>query len=141
LEMARTARRLVIFTWDPAATFWLEEYLPAVWEEDRRKFPATNVMASLLGGARIVVAPIPSDCTDGFLGAYWRRPAAYLDPGVRSSMSTLAAAHNLDGLDRLAADLSSGHWERKHGDVLAANELDIGYRLVICDQPNTRATG
>jgi hypothetical protein len=133
LEMARAARRLVIFTWDPRVSFWLEEYLPAVWEEDRRKFPDPSAIASLLGGGRIDVTPIPSDCSDGFLGAYWRRPAAYLDPDVRSSMSTLAAGGNLDGLERLAADLSSGSWQRKYADLLAANELDVGYRLVLCD--------
>jgi SAM-dependent methyltransferase len=141
LEMARTARRLVLFTWDPTASFWLEEYLPAVWEEDRRKFPDPRAIASLLGGARSVVTPIPSDCTDGFLGAYWRRPDAYLDPGVRASMSTLAAGASVDGLDRLAADLSSGDWKRKYGDVLAANELDVGYRLVVCDDAFSRGTG
>jgi hypothetical protein len=133
LEMARTARRIVIFTWDPTTTFWLEEYLPAVGAADRRKFPDPRVIASLLGGARIVVAPIPFDCSDGFLGAYWRRPAAYLDPGVRSSMSTLAMAGDVAGLDRLAADLASGHWQRTHADILAANELDVGYRLVVCE--------
>jgi hypothetical protein len=50
-------------------------------------------------------------------------------------MSTLAAGGDLGGLDRLAADLSSGEWNRKCAGILAADELDVGYRLVVCDVP------
>jgi SAM-dependent methyltransferase len=132
-EMARTARRAVIFTWDPAVTFWLTEYLPALWQADRRKFPEPAAIASCLGGGRIYPFPIPADCTDGFLGAYWRRPAAYLAPDVRRSISTMASGEALVGLDQLAADLASGQWETKYADLLAREELDVGYRLVVCD--------
>ena len=31
---------------------------------------------------------VPHDCTDGFLYAYWRRPAAYLDPRIRKGSSS-----------------------------------------------------
>jgi hypothetical protein len=37
-----------------------------------------------------VTVPIPADCRDGFLGAYWKRPSAYLDPAVRESISTFS---------------------------------------------------
>jgi len=50
--------------------------------------------------------PIPHDCVDGFLGAYWRRPHAYLDAGVRSAISTFAKVPPREvesGLERLAA--------------------------------------
>jgi hypothetical protein len=32
--------------------------------------------------AEIIVTPIPvpADCVDGFGGAFWKRPSAYLDP-------------------------------------------------------------
>ena len=29
---------------------------------------------------------VPHDCVDGFLGAFWRRPEAYLDPAVRAGV-------------------------------------------------------
>ena len=74
------------------------------------------------------------DCTDGFLGAYWRRPEAYLDPAVRVSISGLALVDDAglqQGLDRLARDLGSGAWHRRNAAILDAPELDLGYRLVV----------
>jgi hypothetical protein len=32
---------------------------------------------------------------------------------------------------RLAADLASGRWRGRPGDLLARRELDLGYRLVV----------
>jgi hypothetical protein len=76
--------------------------------------------------------PIPHDCTDGFLGAYWRRPAAYLDAGVRGAISTFTKIADVTaGLARLEADLAGGAWARRHGHLLGRVELDLGYRLVI----------
>ena len=78
--------------------------------------------------------PIPHDCADGFLGAFWSRPEAYLDPAVRAGMSTLAAADPdvvAAGIGRLAADLESGDWDARFGDLRRMDELDLGYRLVV----------
>ena len=50
----------------------------------------TQVRVSL-GEARTVLnvepVPIPRDCRDGFLRAYWQRPEAYLDPGAKFMFS------------------------------------------------------
>ena len=35
----------------------------------------------MLGPVRVIKVPIPHDCTDGFLCAYWRRPGYFLDEG------------------------------------------------------------
>ena len=82
--------------------------------------------------AAVTRVPVPHDCTDGFFGAFWRRPEAYLDPVVRAGISNLA--HFGDALDpafaRLAADLDSGAWHRRHADLLELDELDLGYRIV-----------
>ena len=78
--------------------------------------------------------PIPADCRDGFYGAHWRRPEAYLDPVVRAGISTMAkrAPGELDaGLARLADDLRTGAWAERHADLLALDELDLGYRLLV----------
>jgi hypothetical protein len=32
---------------------------------------------------------------------------------------------------RLQADLESGRWSARHRDLLAREELDLGYRLVV----------
>jgi SAM-dependent methyltransferase len=134
-ELARVARRrVVMLTWNPAApSFWLtDEYFPALAAIDRPIFPTLDELGRTFGHLDIRTLPIPHDCTDGFLGAYWRRPHAYLDPGARSAMSTFTKLDSLEpGLSRLRSDLADGTWERRHGHLLAASELDLGYCLVI----------
>ena len=135
-ECARVARtRVVVLTWDPTINaLWLvQEYLPEFMEVDRRRFPPITVYAEALGAAAVVdveTVPVPRDCADGFLGAFWARPAAYLDPGVRAGISSFARPGAEAGLNRLRADLASGEWEARYGHLLAADSLDLGYRLV-----------
>jgi SAM-dependent methyltransferase len=134
-ELARVAHdRLVIVTWDPgSAGFWLvEDYFPALVEIDRRIFPTLEELRQVLGLLEAHPLPIPHDCVDGFLGAYWRRPHAYLDPGVRGAISTFSKLGEVDaGLAHLRRDLEDGTWERRHGHLVLRSELDLGYRLVI----------
>lgn len=134
-ELGRVARgRAVIVTWDPATSgFWLvEEYFPEIVELDRPIFPTLEQLGRALGPIEVRTLPIPHDCVDGFLGAYWRRPRAYLDARVRSAISTFSKLRALEpGLTRLRRDLEDGAWERRHGDLLGRAELDLGYRLVI----------
>jgi hypothetical protein len=89
-----------------------------------------------LGGGRVEPVPIPHDCRDGFLHAYWRRPRAYLDPEVRAGISVfhlLPAAEVAGAIERLRADLDSGEWERRNAGLLGLEELDLGYRLVVTE--------
>ena len=84
----------------------------------------------------VIPVPIPHDCTDGFLCAYWRRPEAYLDPAVRRSISTFSAIRDQErGLERLRSDLSTGRWREQYGALLQANEKDYGYRLLHASGP------
>jgi len=134
-ELARVARdRVVIVTWDPsAAAFWLtDEYFPELVAIDRMIFPAMDELRRILGDLRIDPLPIPFDCSDGFLGAYWRRPHAYLDAGVRSAISTFAKLWDIEpGLARLRRDLEDGTWSRRYGWISSLSELDLGYRIVV----------
>jgi hypothetical protein len=75
--------------------------------------------------------PIPADCSDGFLGAYWRRPEAYLDPRVRSAISSFAKVDSAAAIASLRRDIEDGTWSGRHGALLSLPELDIGYRLVV----------
>ncbi len=133
-ECARAARnRLVIFTWDPASEgFWLvQDYFPELLVLDRRIFPSMEYLRSMLGRISVQTVAVPADCIDGFLGAYWRRPRAYLDPVVRSGMSSFARISEVESrIELLRKDLASGAWERSHRHLLVADTLDIGYRLV-----------
>ena len=81
--------------------------------------------------AQVIPVPIPHDCVDGFLGAYWRRPRAYLNADTRRGISSFAACRDLSPLQRLEEHLDTGEWHRRYGELLEAEELDIGYRLVV----------
>ena len=133
-ECVRTTRkRFIIFTWDPASEgFWLvREYFPELLAFDRRIFPSMEDLRAVLGRINIQTVTVPADCIDGFLGAYWRRPYAYLDALVRSGMSSFARISEVESrIEELRNDLSSGVWERSHRHLLGADTLDIGYRLV-----------
>lgn len=141
-ECARVARqRVVLFTWDPAsAGFWLvQEYLPAFLALDRAQFPSMDALAAAFGPDVHVTAttvPIPHDCIDGFLGAFWRRPEAYLDPTVQAGISSFPRVPEaVKQLEGLRADLASGAWQVRHDALLTRVELDIGYRLVVACLP------
>lgn len=135
-EMQRVATsRVVLLTWDleAGAGFWLLEYFPGILELDRGRFPRLHDLLAATGGESLSV-PVPHDCSDGFLGAWWRRPSAYLDAAVRSAMSGFALLPDDDvtrGLARLGADTRSGEWERRFGALRELEELDLGYRLVV----------
>ena len=81
--------------------------------------------------------PIPHDCRDGFYGAYWRRPAAYLDPGVRSGISVFARLPEsavTRAVSALRSDLASGSWQSRHAELLELDEFDLGYRVVVAQR-------
>ena len=133
-EMRRVARgRIVLLTYDPAARPWLTDYLPELAALDDGQMPAMADYAKWLGDVRIETVPIPHDCSDGFLYAYWRRPAAYLDARIRSGSSSFWALGDTAnaGIERLARDLDSGEWARRYADIVARDDYDAGYRLVI----------
>lgn len=132
-EMRRVTRDAIVFlTFDPELQdFWLFEYFPALAALDAEQMPKMKVYERWLGPVEISAVPVPHDCTDGFLAAYWRRPRAYLDERVRAAMSPFWKLGDIsEGLERLNADLDSGEWERRHGHLLQLDELDCGYRLV-----------
>jgi SAM-dependent methyltransferase len=143
-ELQRVAgRRVVIVNWDPEGrdAFWLtREYIPALVELDAVLFPTARELGAALGPVHAAPLLVPHDCVDGFLGAYWRRPEAYLDAGVRSGMSTFSrlapeAARSVDaGLARLADDLASGRWQARFGHLAAQESADLGYRVVVAER-------
>jgi SAM-dependent methyltransferase len=140
-ELRRVAgRRVVILTWDPAGDgdFWLtREYFPEILAHDLPRFPSMDSVAQHLGPIQLIPVLVPHDCHDGFLGAFWRRPEAYLDPLVRGAISAFAL---LDpetverGVTRLTDDLASGRWETRHGSLRQRESLDVGYRLIVAER-------
>jgi len=137
-EMRRIARRRLVFlTWDPdviGEQFWLlSEYLPAARQADAELAVPIDMLTALLDDPVSTPVPVPHDCADGFGAAFWRRPAAYLDPAVQAGMSLFTRTDPdmvRAGLDRLSADLDSGRWRHEHAHLLQLEELDAGYRLI-----------
>ena len=141
-ELRRVARdRVVLFNANPeeASLFWMTtEYLPefleliapryrerGAWEEELR---------AGLGTIDVIAVPVPHDCTDGFYGAYWRRPEAFLDSGVRSGISVFAqlssgAVHR--AINALGRDVEIGRWQERHGELLRMDQLHLGYYVVV----------
>lgn len=75
--------------------------------------------------------------TDGFFGAYWRWPHAYLDSVVRGAISGLALLERdvvSAAVKRLRSDLVSGRWLTQYSELTELDEVDLGYRLVVAEQ-------
>ena len=133
-EMRRVTRgQIVILTFDPVLTnFWLLDYLPELGTLDLRQTPGMADFEAVLGPVQRIAVPIPHDCSDGILCAYRRRPAAYLDPKVRRSISSFWKIGDVtEPLRCLADDLHSGAWERKYAHLLHLEAYDFGYHLLV----------
>jgi SAM-dependent methyltransferase len=137
-EMARVARRQVVFffepSWSPSA--WIvKDYLPEILDlGSERDAPGVERISATLVVQHVDPVLVPADCVDGFTGAYWNRPEAYLDPEVQagsSSFAQLAPETLRAGIERLRRDLESGAWDERHGHLRAMTEIDIGYRLLV----------
>jgi SAM-dependent methyltransferase len=138
-ELRRVARRrVVLFNAQPhsVADSWLvRDYLHGFMGLVPDGYSLEQTLERL-GGGRIEPVPIPHDCRDGFMHAYWRRPHAYLDPRIRAAISVfgvLPRAEVDEMVEQLRADLDSGEWERRNGALLELDELDLGYCLVVAE--------
>src|SRR4051812_46970654 len=133
-EMARVARRVVVFQWDAsyADALWLtRDYLPE-FRALRAPVPLAERAAAI--AARMEVVPIPWDCEDGFFHAFWRRPEAYLQEHVRRGSSVwtrVGPEAEARAVAALRADLESGAWHERNAELLELDAHDLGYRLLI----------
>jgi SAM-dependent methyltransferase len=140
-ELRRVSRRQIILMNDPAVgrAFWLTEYFPEVLASPAElSAPTVNEICRRLPLAGVEPVPVPADCLDGFLCAYWNRPERYLDPAVRAGVSSLARlapdAVNR-GVQKLDEDLQSGRWDRRFGRLRTLAAQDYGYRLITAGAP------
>lgn len=140
-ELVRVAPRVVLFAYDPTvhSRFWLwKEYVPAAAVASAASELSISQVVEVVGADRVETVLVPHDCSDGFGPAYWRRPAAYLNPDVRACISGLARLPIEDlepGLERLRQDLDSGAWQTRHRDLLNLDAIDAGLRLIVREGP------
>jgi SAM-dependent methyltransferase len=134
-EMLRVSRNgIVLLTVDreSSARYWLfRDYLPA----GNCLFAPLSAVTSLLPGpVRVTRVPIPWDCKDGFVHAFWRRPELLLDPRVHGPMavfSRVSPAERRAALAHLRADLRTGEWQHRNRELAGLEELDLGHRLLV----------
>lgn len=140
-ELCRVSRRRVILSFDPQVhnRLWLMDYIPELAELESVRAPSISELAARINGTSVIAVPVPHDCLDGMTVAFWRRPAAYLDPEVRLGSSCLRQADPSAverGLHQLEADLRSGTWQERYGHLLERSELDCGIRLIVGEDDN-----
>ena len=100
-----------------------------------RSFPRSRTFAACSAPSTRESCRFRTTASTGFLGAYWRRPEAYLDPGVRAAISGFTKLADVEpGLARLRADLADGTWEQRHGHVRRRDAVDLGYRLIVAEK-------
>jgi SAM-dependent methyltransferase len=135
-ELRRIAPRQVVLAYDTRrhTEFWfVRDYVPEIADLELTR-PSASDIANELDADSVTPLPLPWDFTDGVFPAYWRRPAAYLDPGVRRACSALTQTRPEAverGLRHLREDLDSGRWHEQHQDLLDLDQWDAGFRLVV----------
>ncbi|NMG08422.1 class I SAM-dependent methyltransferase [Brasilonema sp. UFV-L1] len=140
-EMHRVVRNgaIVLLTFDIrlAQKIWLYDYFPFLWQDASRFLPlnelANLIQANTKRHVEIIPFLLPHDLSDLFAAAAWKRPKLYLQQEVRAGISSFALAEpNLvkQGVKLLAADLSSGEWGAKYGEIEKLTQIDVGYRFI-----------
>jgi SAM-dependent methyltransferase len=136
-EVKRVAARQVFLMYEPSFAYnmWILRYFPEILDlPHEQRAPSVNDISALLSVTEVQVVPVPSDCTDGFGGAYWARPEMYLEPSVQAGMSMLAVLPDqirAAGTQRLRSALESGQWDSQYGHLRTQDSADLGYRLIL----------
>jgi SAM-dependent methyltransferase len=138
-ELRRVARGpVVILTFDAevSARMWLcADYLPEVAELDRRIFPSMAQLTEWLGDeVTVETVPTAADTPDHTFASFWAHPERVLDPAARAATSGFASQSPevvQRVADAVAADLASGAWDERHGELRGLTEYDAGMRLVV----------
>jgi hypothetical protein len=106
-------------------------------EDALRFLPLNEVVNLIQANTKRCVETIPFflpyDLSDLFAAAAWRRPELYLQPEVRAGISSFALANRSLielGVKSLEADLRSGQWDAKYGEIRSLTEIDVGYRFL-----------
>lgn len=136
-ELRRVSRRrVVMLTVDRKVSqrYWLfRDYFPSA---NRMFGSMPDILGCFPTQPLVTPVPIPADCTDGFVHAFWKRPGPLLEQAVHGPMAAFAVLTPEElsaGLAQLRADLRSGRWSRRNADLDSRDSLDLGHRLVTWD--------
>jgi SAM-dependent methyltransferase len=136
-EMRRVTKGpVVICTFDTEVflSYWVAKYLPEFVESDRKRFPTIEQIVNCLGGTCTVeVIPVPFDCADGMLEAFYGRPEYLLNDEIRKSQSiwgVLPEGVEERFVQELSRDIESGEWDRQYGHFRSQSEFRCALRLI-----------
>jgi SAM-dependent methyltransferase len=136
-ELRRVTRGpIVILTCDLEVMrrWWLiDDYAPEIDADLVQTLPRVERIVDHLGGAEVRPIPVPADCSDAFLMAFWNRPELVLDPAARAATSAFAqlppdVEARIEA--EVAADLYEGTWDKRHGNLRRLAAFDAGLRLI-----------
>ncbi len=140
-ELKRVTRGpIVVMGFDVEALddYWLAQYVPELMAAGRRRDPPIATLVDALSTperrATAQVVPIPIDCTDGFIEAYYGRPERFLDESVIRAQSTwqfVAPEVRERFAKTLAADLASGRWDERFGHLRGQPFYEGSLRLIV----------
>jgi SAM-dependent methyltransferase len=137
-QMRRVTRGpVLVLSCDPAVLdrYWLNDYAPEVVAIEASRYPPIEAITKHLGGdVDVLHAPIPLDCRDGFNEAYYGRPERLLEAGARKACSGwgFVAPQVVERFERtLRADLASGAWDARYGQLRDQPFYDGPLRLIV----------
>jgi SAM-dependent methyltransferase len=127
-ELRRVSLRQVVFFHQATEpNLWMVDYFDDDSPLDRQESESDiDVVHDCLQVLEVRPVLVPHDCSDGFGAAFWARPEAYLYPVVQAGISELASLSDdarARWTARLATDLESGEWDRRHGHLRTMTEL------------------
>lgn len=139
-EMLRVARRrivIVAFDSEALSDLWIAaDYFPGMLGLKRSSGASSRDLAAKLPVSQSLPLPVPRACEDHFFAALWARPELLFEEDVVRSMwvwQSIPEESRRGGRERLAADLRSGAWDKRHGHLRERPELDVGLRIVVSE--------
>ena len=137
-EMSRVSRKVVLaLTFDPEVwtSIWLAQYSPELTAVTCRRLPRISDISAVLGDDLAVTpVPIPIDCVDGFIEAYYARPESFLSDEIRQAQSgwgLIGADAERRAVNALRVDLESGAWDQRFGHLRRLRAYEGSLRLVV----------
>ncbi len=139
-EAARVAPHHVYTVYETASahTFWLTDYFPETrLLSTEKQAPNADSIDEVLRVVDEQVLWVERGCVEGFAAASWARPHDYLNPEMQNAISLFALSEpevRERGTAQLRADLESGAWHDRYGELAELERADFGYRLVVAER-------
>jgi SAM-dependent methyltransferase len=138
-ELRRVTRGpVVIVTFDASVScqMWLpRDYLPELVALDRAILPPIARLREWLGGeVEVQVFPTSRETPDWTLASFWAHPERVMDEQARngtSGWSRMDPEVSRRAVDAISADLQSGAWDSRNGELRTLSEYDAGMRLLV----------